>query len=72
MSEWQPIETAPKDGNCVILGSATLGAEPAFWHNGSGNYWGLAGWYAERDRGILLARPFGGFTHWQPLPEPPK
>ena len=70
MSEWQPIETAPKDGTPVRLYGVRSGAstrlglrsyEPAHW---TGHSW------------RMLDRP-GSFigntvhpTHWMPLPAP--
>ena len=63
--EWQPIETAPKDGLYDILVSEGLGVYMATWSR----------------LGPLPNTKFGwvtntGFqiepTHWMPLPEPPK
>lgn len=66
MSEWQPIETAPKDGQSLLVwcpirnrgGRATV----AYWDD----YWSLThpgGWAEDDD-----CDP----THWMPLPAPPK
>lgn len=67
MSEWQPIETAPKDGAWVSIWcraqplSLPAGI-PAFWEDGFG-------WVSVRDDDQnLIDDP----THWMPLPEPPK
>lgn len=75
MSEWQPIETAPKDGT-IILVSDKRSVSAAYWGlapRASGlvdrNYpWtmldetnGLNGW---------MDGPSGP-THWMPLPAPP-
>lgn len=60
-TEWQPIETAPKDYTNILV-----------WNDGGAHrdgwvsiaYWNDDGWIS----------PFGGEydpTHWQPLPEPP-
>ncbi len=67
MSEWQPIETAPKDGSVILL-----------W----GRYWSDSqGWFPaplqgqwNRDRWEAVWRYSFGVrpTHWMPLPEPPK
>ena len=66
--DWQPIETAPKDGTRILL-------YPAF-SNGRGQYQGDIGyfyspgecWYLQ-NVGHLNGRwrP----THWMPLPPPP-
>lgn len=56
--EWQPIETAPKDGTLVDLWHPIFGRiSDACWHRG---VWNTA-------RGD----DFTEFTHWQPLPAPP-
>lgn len=66
VSEWQPIETAPKRGdvllwfdNCVHEG-CWIRKQREFVE---GWYW--AG-YSERPTGPLYP------THWMPLPDPPK
>lgn len=84
--QWQPIETAPKDGGSILLfepdytlpnGQAITGEgiALAFWV-GKGEVWlddGAEGWmvpHSEQDEQ-------GGAvfverpTHWMPLPEPP-
>lgn len=55
MSEWQPIETAPRDGTIILSfdTSAGIPIDLAHWLNGT--------W---RDDG-------GEPTHWMPLPSPP-
>lgn len=61
--QWQPIETAPKDGTEILAwdgqGQATIS-----WSNGC---WSLvyAGWRAEDGE-------FDGAINWQPLPAPPE
>lgn len=67
MSEWQPIETAPKDGT-EILGvqqrRPTYPEEPP-------EYW----YFLVKWRGKFFEdhEGFGsGVTHWMPRPEPPK
>ena len=69
MSEWQPIETAPKDGRQFlayakgqmiprhfIAVAQWASADPDFPQSVDGWFWPYA------------IRP----THWKPLPEPPK
>lgn len=78
MSEWQPIETAPKDGTEFI----------AFCEDG--DYWLIrwfptpsenehlleryasarGAWCAGKDVGEAVVIPC--LSHWMPLPEPPK
>jgi hypothetical protein len=69
MSEWQPIESAPKDGSKVLLN----------WKSGI-----VIGWYERRTVNTHLSPwrrdLFGkGDTawgaepkHWMPLPQPPE
>lgn len=59
-NEWQPIETAPKDGECFI---GVLAGEPAIYS--------VIVWYAERFESADDGQP-RTFTHWMPLPDPPK
>lgn len=79
---WQPIETAPKDGTRVALwrNSAPLGTWQEFviaeWHydgwcwpdprDNPSNY----GEWSEDE--ILDGYNAPNFTHWMPLPEPPR
>ena len=58
-NEWQPIETAPKDGSHFI------GAEfydDKWWYE---EIWWSYSW--EFSGGNFVTRP----THWMPLPKPP-
>ena len=64
--EWQPIETAPKDGT-LILGAwqclnKTWDMNAMFYSEEGGD-----GWWVEY-HGDYQHDP----THWMPLPEPPK
>ncbi len=61
MSEWQPIETAPKDGKRILT----------FRYLGDGYkvrvaYYTKGVWRNAQGHNPLNA------THWMPLPEPPK
>ena len=72
MGEWQPIETAPKDGETVILGAPDF-VTTGFYHDGSACYGhrGGAGFFDESDRFDLLTARNVHPTHWMPLPPPP-
>ncbi len=68
MSEWQPIETAPKDGTDVLIGWFELPGQKSmtivFWHSFRKawcNTWTL-----------FSANAVSQPTHWMPLPEPPQ
>ena len=68
MSEWQPIETAPKDDTRILIYSddgVDIGAFNIFWYPG---IW-LRDQTAEYDND---AAPINNPTHWMPLPDPPK
>jgi len=62
MSEWQPIETAPKDGTMILVCWAGSGMHPI-----------VSRWLL---RSMAWTHPFNKPvnppTHWMPLPEPPK
>lgn len=70
MSEWQPIETAPRDETKIIVfysGKATIG-----WFDGDSLY---LEWSRDEygPRPVANGRIHGRLaTHWMPLPEPPK
>jgi hypothetical protein len=77
MSEWQPIETAPKDGTEVLLAVGGI-VDTGNWQAESpvGLESGVIvdpvlpeGWY-----GLRGLCPWDGVqpTHWMPLPEPPQ
>jgi hypothetical protein len=58
MSEWQPIETAPKDGTFILVyGYGDY--HHAFWLDQGNGFW-----FSIDDS---LVDP----THWMPLPSPP-
>lgn len=77
MSEWQPIETAPKDGGPVLLWfpwGKTVDSDTGF--NGI-RFIGL--WSSDGDGGPVCWRDPEDFealgdnaTHWMPLPAPPE
>lgn len=63
VTEWQPIETAPKDGREILL-----------FARGNRDFIGVGQWAKGN-----LPETYGWFwsfairpTHWMPLPEPPQ
>jgi len=69
--EWQPIETAPKDGTHIIgwFGkSRTPYAESIYWAAWIEKAKDLGSWAWIQDGDS----PQVGPTHWMPRPEPPK
>lgn len=72
-SEWQDIETAPKDGSKIILGypETPCDEETCYMsHVGEGYYhsWHKSFNFLNTDGRHTILAP----THWQPLPEAPK
>ena len=61
-SDWQPIDTAPKDGTSVIafVPGFGMGTFVLFWMDGY--------WREPANMMGLKVKP----THWMPLPSPPK
>lgn len=74
MSEWMPIETAPKDGRMVLLGFAGESQIVCVgqWVEMSVNadYYDMlpcwVGWVWGSPSALIDP------SHWMPLPEPPK
>lgn len=71
MVEWQPIETAPRDRR--FLGFRPPQDDEFDWYVISvckyrKGYDGKIRLYSEAD---YEGFPFGDWTHWMPLPEPP-
>lgn len=82
MSEWQPIETAPRDGTAIIValrdfadgwivGEAYFDATPEYISPLGGQKW----WWANQGHTDYYATSIdeGNHppTHWMPLPKPP-
>ena len=70
MTQWQDIETAPKDGTWVLLGGCEYGYEQV-----------VARWYQPppHENGSLMPSDWWDYehrgfkpTHWMPLPAPPQ
>lgn len=61
--QWQPIETAPKDGR-EILASEYGYVEIAFWSGGVSKWIGPCDSFGDP---VVMAP-----THWMPLPAPPE
>lgn len=88
MTEWKPIDTAPKDGSRVLCWRVDWGREwsPCFliWKTNSRIVGARqAGEHVEDFSDSYfgdpeefddyhLALPYHAPTHWMPLPEPPK
>lgn len=62
MSEWRPIETAPKDGALVLVSNTGGSVCIASWSGKKRKYW----------RYFLGGEMWTQPTHWMPLPEPPE
>ena len=72
MSEWQKIETAPKDGTLILVcDKKHEWIITASWDDAETetNHYDKAGWFSNACcDGFMTCNA----THWQPLPEPPK
>lgn len=66
--EWQPIETAPRDGAWVLLAREFEWSTPGWWaeDNSEGDWYELNNHPSDSWGG-----PLAGVSHWMPLPTPP-
>lgn len=62
--QWQPIETAPRDGTCFLLWSEGVSLRPMVARYYKMKLYG-ATFYSGRDTEVCG-------THWMPLPTPPQ
>jgi hypothetical protein len=60
MTDWQPIETAPKDGTMVLLYKQSSGTKGSGYWDDRENFWRI---------GAMCY--FNGATHWAPYPAVP-
>ena len=66
--EWQPIETAPKDGDQVLLRVAARFHKRTA-HFAAQGYWACDHWVIfNADEAVQRVEP----NHWMPLPDPPE
>lgn len=81
VAEWQPIETAPKDGTRILGWCAEFGARETkmnFYGEGSIGHANWKSGKGPRESGWDWTEPKNGWglnwnpTHWMPLPTPPK
>ena len=73
MSEWQPIETAPKDGQFILLYGDCDGDGCAYFvgsyaPSGERGPFGRFVWKEQSGASIVAER---AVTHWMPLPARP-
>ncbi len=61
MSDWQPIETAPKDGTAILVWDGVSVRVVTYMHD---DEHGEAVWFPD-------GMPFVRASHWMPLPAPP-
>jgi len=69
MTDWQPSETAPKDGTPILIfqpdKNGWLGDESFDDPRFAIGYWRPSGGWGNRNSATVR------FTHWMPLPAPP-
>lgn len=75
MTDWQPIDTAPRDGTRVLTWHS-MGSGGAVVNNPSHHAYGQNGWCVIQSTLDELwpseILETGSVTHWMPLPPPPK
>jgi hypothetical protein len=74
MAEWQPIETAPKDGTRILVVDCGF-VQIARWDEEFDNYndrQGVPAWATFACDDGFYSEYAENPTHWMPLPEPPR
>ena len=66
MSEWQPIDSAPKDGTQILTVTNGRGGRPYIAVTG----WPV-GWTGKWPTAYMALADGAEPTHWMPLPPPP-
>ena len=69
MSEWRPIETAPKDGTRIDLWISGDDYENGGWR-WTDAYWTYDGWSDDFNSITDLGQLLSDVTHWMPLTAP--
>jgi hypothetical protein len=67
MTDWQPLETAPKDGTVFLVFDKAKGwISQCQWVQSKKNrgFWGVVDWSSDEYPGNGPIEP----THWMPLP----
>src|SRR6185369_9874236 len=67
--QWQPIDTAPKDADVLLLWAEGWGVQPGYWCRLDEDE-SEHGWIASETEGLTGGR-FKEATHWMPLPAAP-
>jgi hypothetical protein len=65
MNNWQPMDTAPKDGTQILIYTGDA-IEPTIFLAGYDADTTYRGWYDDGGSHISM------ITHWMPLPAPPE
>jgi hypothetical protein len=66
MSEWRPIETAPKDGSCVLVAHDDMIVSEAAFDIQDNNWWLAQTGPHDFDPSNAIYP-----THWMPMPRHP-
>lgn len=72
--QWQPIDTAPKDGTAVLVGCSYFrhgkSQVTLAWHERG--MWAEGMYWDEGEEKMVVAQCEFRPTHWMPLPTPPQ
>lgn len=71
-TDWQPIETAPKDGSKILLVDGYDFMVVGWWGQSSVGYHQKEWVYGECEGEYNSRNIFDCPTHWMPLPNPPE